>query len=112
MVDFKNVVKRGEVDLPHSLLTTIFKGINNNLSNKWDYKVSSAGLYMQIVFAIYSPLLPCLVWVLIPKVFNPASALIWFKVSWCTKIATLLSLSQCLNHAVFSPASVTTWFKL
>ena len=44
MVDFKNVVKRGEVDLPHSLLTTIFKGINNNLSNKWDYKVSSAGL--------------------------------------------------------------------
>ena len=34
MVDFKNVVKRGVEVLPHSLLTTIFKGINNNLSNK------------------------------------------------------------------------------
>ena len=37
MVDFKNVVKRGVEVLPHSLLTTIFKGIKN-------YKVSSAGL--------------------------------------------------------------------
>lgn len=34
MRNFKNVVKRGVEVLLHSLLTTIFKGINNNLKNK------------------------------------------------------------------------------